>query len=222
MQGIIELTQTPRVQGEAGQRDAQARTRSCRCGSRIRPSKSGTSPQPLSGGEQLTVNTLSYQEMLRTLGMLLDAGGCDTAVIVVTPEGAEVSAPAWPHDRQWEPAALDEQSAMQRGYRSTRPSDEGPVEGLCWCLRPIGAELDVRGPGKYAVTVLQDAVRVQGPDGYERRFDTRVLRRLALDAVTRRASWPLATGSASEETTCHPNTSPMAAAQSDRRRRNRQ
>lgn len=142
------------------------------------------------------VTTLSYQEMLRTLGVMLDAAGCETAVILVTPEGAEVRAPGWPYDRQWALAALHEQSALQRGYRSTKPSDEWPVEGLRGCLRPIGAELDARGPCSYAVTVLRDAVRVQGPDGYERLLDTRVLKRLALDAVTRRATWPMACSSA--------------------------
>jgi hypothetical protein len=55
----------------------------------------------------------------------------------------------------------------------------------------VGAELDANGPARYVITVEQDTVRVQNSQGFERLFDIPALRRLALDAVSRRAAWPV-------------------------------
>ena len=144
-------------------------------------------------------DTLNCQEILRTLGMLLDTCGSETAIIVIAPDGAEVMAPNWPHDRLWTVEALEEASAVQRGLRSTRPPEAWPIEGLRWCLRLVGAELDVYGPRRYVITVEQDTVRVQTSEGYERLFDIPSLRRLALDAVSRRAAWPVVQTPGAEE-----------------------
>ncbi len=135
-------------------------------------------------------DTLTCQEILRTLGMLLDTCGSETAVIVLGPDGTEVTTPTWPHERRWTIAALEEASAVQRGLRATRPPEAWPIEGLRWCLRPVGAELDAHGPGRYVVMVDQNTVRVHDGRRYERLFDIQTLRRLALDSVSRRAAWP--------------------------------
>jgi hypothetical protein len=140
---------------------------------------------------------MTNEEILRTLGMLLDICGCDTAVLVLTPGGAEVTARGWRYDQHWSLEALQRESAIQRGCRLLKPADGWPVEGLRWCLRPIGAYLDAAGPGKYVLTVKPHAVRVQGKAGLEQTFDAPALKRLAVQAVCRRARWPLQTGAAS-------------------------
>ncbi len=42
---------------------------------------------------------LTYQEMLRSLGTLLDQAGNKTATIKLTPTGAEIAAAVWPWPR---------------------------------------------------------------------------------------------------------------------------
>jgi hypothetical protein len=136
-------------------------------------------------------DTLNYQEILRTLGMLLDSCGSETAVIMLGPECIELTAPHWPYEGRWTREALCEASAAQRALRATRPPEAWPLEGLRWCLRLVGAELDVQGPGYYVLVVEQDTVRVHDETGRARLFDIYSLRRLALDSVFRRATWPV-------------------------------
>jgi hypothetical protein len=139
------------------------------------------------------VDTVTYQEMLRTLGTLLDECGGSTAVIKVSRQGAEVVAPGWRWDREWTMVEVTAASTEQRAWR-----EKGSVEHrrinttqLRWRLRLVGAELDAAGGRPYLLTVQPDTVRVQGPNGYDRQFPTASIERRAKLAPYLRGQQPL-------------------------------
>jgi hypothetical protein len=143
---------------------------------------------PSGNGYCPPVGTLSYQEMLRALGLLLDACGCETAELVLGPRGVSVTAPNWTYRRRWTLRALQSEAARQRAQHRTEPPDAWLLAGLRWCLRPVGALLDARRPGTYTIVAMQDTLRVRSADGFACTLDIHALRRLALDAVSSRAS----------------------------------
>ncbi len=120
---------------------------------------------------------LAYQEMLRTIGALLDQLGAMTATIGLAPAGAQVSAPGWPWPRTWEPEALVAQAAAQRGLRvqprSRRLARAGRIAAR---LRVVGTALDADAAGPYLVLLDADEIQVEGRDGYQRRFARRPMR----------------------------------------------
>jgi hypothetical protein len=139
------------------------------------------------------VDTVTYQEMLRTLGTLLDECGGPTAVIKVSRQVAEVVASGWRWDREWTMVEVTAASTEQRAWR-----EKGSVEHrrinttrLRWRLRLVGAELDAAGGGPYLLTVQPDTVRVQGTKGYDRQFPTASIERRAKLAPYLRGQQPL-------------------------------
>jgi hypothetical protein len=62
-------------------------------------------------------DALSYQEILRTLGTLLDQSGSDSATLVLSAKSAAVQAPHWTWPRVWSREALQAESASQRSWR---------------------------------------------------------------------------------------------------------
>ena len=126
---------------------------------------------------------LTYQEMLRTLGTLLDDCRCTNAVIRVSPQGAEIIAPGWRGDREQTIEEIRRQSAIQRGWRAQRRTQSVHPEGLRWSLRVVGAELDAVGARSYVLTVQPDGVRVQSGERYDRHFSTSALKRRAMLAL---------------------------------------
>jgi hypothetical protein len=133
---------------------------------------------------------LTCQELLRTLGTLLDECGGERAVILLSPDGAEVISAAWRLGQQWPLDAIAAASALQRRWRVQPPERPLPPGGLRWSLRVVGAELDALGPGSYTITVRPDRVQVQSPAGYERTFDILALKRRAYLAPYRRGQFP--------------------------------
>ena len=129
---------------------------------------------------------LSYQEMLRTLGTLLDHCGSEHANIVLSPQGAEVIAATWRWQRDWTIEQIRGASTTQRGWRSRRGAPRRHPAGLRWRLRLVGAELDLVGASSYVVSLRPDAVRVQSHDGFERRIDLASLQQRAALAPTLR------------------------------------
>lgn len=123
---------------------------------------------------------LTYQEMLRTLGNLLDECKCENAMIRVSPQGAEVVAAGWNREREMTAEALRRHSSIQRGWRTQRYSPMIRPESLRWRLRAVGAELDVVGCGSCVITVDPDQVRVQSGDKYDRTFSSASLKRRAM------------------------------------------
>jgi hypothetical protein len=125
---------------------------------------------------------LTYQEMLRTLGTLLDQAGIKTATIQLDAEGAHVTAPDWPWPRAWDCAAIEAQAEAQRIWRfKPRPRRvRGPGRGAKR-LRVVGAALDVDAQAPYLLQLDGNTVRVEGRDDYRRIFEPRPLaRRLSL------------------------------------------
>src|SRR5262249_27326595 len=84
---------------------------------------------------------LHYQEMLRTIGTLLDMCRCERGILVVSPHGAEVSAPGWEYSRDWTMAGLGGVSALQKTWRGHPSAYRLPSVGHRWRLRVVGAEL---------------------------------------------------------------------------------
>jgi hypothetical protein len=120
--------------------------------------------------------SLTYQEMLRTLGTLLDHAGSKSATIELSPEGAEVTATPWPWPRQWDPAAILAQTVVQRTLRMNPRARKIPRAGrISKRLRVVGAALDVENRAPYRLTMEVNAIVVEGRDGYRREFGPRPL-----------------------------------------------
>jgi hypothetical protein len=126
---------------------------------------------------------LTYQEMLRTLGTLLDECKCENAVIRLSQQGAEIVATGWNREREMTADALRRHSSIQRGWRAQRFTAMPRPETLRWRLRAVGAELDVVGCGSCVITVDPDQVRVQSGDQYDRTFSSESLKRRAMLAL---------------------------------------
>ena len=109
--------------------------------------------------------TLSYQEVLRTVGNLLTVEKSHDACLVVSEAGVELSPATASTPRRWSMEDLRKGSARQRGWRARfQRLAEGPWQ-VGQLLRVVGADLDVRGPGPYTLTLHADAVEVRGPAG---------------------------------------------------------
>jgi hypothetical protein len=123
---------------------------------------------------------LTYQEVLRTLGTLLDQAGIKTATLKLDAEGAYVSAEGWPWPRHWDSEAIEAQANAQRmwRYKSRRGRGSGRIAKR---LRVVGAALDVDNQAPYLLMLDPGEVRVEGRDDYHRIFEQRPLaRRLRL------------------------------------------
>ena len=120
---------------------------------------------------------LTYQEMLRTLGNVLDLAGAVSATISVSPQGAQLAAPSQDPPLAWEIDALLREAAAQRNWR-LRPLPHSVPRGkrLGERLRVLGAALDGEGPGPYRISVAPTAIRAQGPAGFDRTFEPAQLR----------------------------------------------
>src|SRR6478609_4626224 len=95
----------------------------------------------------------TYQEMLRTLGALLDADGCALAVLRVSRQEAEIAAPGWRGAPMWTAEALRAAAAKQRAARALPcPPGQGPSR---WgpILRALGAHLDTLAGSRYVLTL---------------------------------------------------------------------
>jgi hypothetical protein len=125
---------------------------------------------------------LTYQEMLRTLGTLLDQAGLKTATIKLDPAGAEVTATGWPWPRAWDCEAIEAQADAQRLWRyKPRPRRVRGPGRIAKRLRVVGAALDVENQAPYVLLLDANTVRVEGRDDYRRTFEPRPLaRRLSL------------------------------------------
>jgi hypothetical protein len=138
-------------------------------------------------GPGMADDALSYQEILRTLGTLLDQSGSDSATLVLSAQGAAVQAPSWTWTRVWSREALAAESANQRSWRARpRPPQLARTGRFNRVLRVVGAALDAEGGGPYTLLVDEEQVRVRSEDGAERVFEAKPLeRRLKLAAHLR-------------------------------------
>ncbi|SRR5579884_234830 len=121
---------------------------------------------------------LTYQEILRTLGTLLDQSGSTTATIILCAESAFVQAPTWPWQPHWSRDALCLESGRQRSWRSqSRPAHMAKHGRFNSILRVVGVALDAQGGGPYTIVATEDVVRVRAADGSERTFEAKPLER---------------------------------------------
>ena len=134
---------------------------------------------------------LTFQETLRTLGMLLDQSAADSAEIVLSTTGATVrTTAAWPWLREWTAQTLADESARQRSWRADNAARQSRRDGVRWGLRTVGTELDNRGPGTYTISVHPHEVRVQAHGGYARTYTAEALDRRAVLAPHLRGQFP--------------------------------
>jgi hypothetical protein len=115
--------------------------------------------------------------MLRTIGTLLDMCRCERGILVISRQGAEVSAAGWEYSRDWTMAGLEGVSALQKTWRGQPSAYRLPSVGHRWRLRVVGAELDAVGDTAYTLTVQPETIHVQSHGTYNRTFDTTVLER---------------------------------------------
>ena len=138
------------------------------------PDQPGDTPRATTVGAPAAARrdeALTYQETLRTLGTLLDQCECEHAIILLSHQGAEVTARTWRWQREWTTDAILGASSAQRAWRSRRRDRRWRPEGLRWRLRIVGAELDAVGAGRYVITIRPEGIRVQSREGYDRTFD---------------------------------------------------
>jgi hypothetical protein len=140
--------------------------------------------------------SLTYQEALRVLATLLEQCQEGRALLRLSPQGAEAAAPGWRWPREWTPDMLREEAARQARDRSQQRYEHQRADRLSACLRVLGAELDQQGIGFFILTVLPDAVHVQGQGGYEQVFEMEALKRRARQVAIRRRPGPEAHGQA--------------------------
>jgi hydroxymethylpyrimidine/phosphomethylpyrimidine kinase len=153
-----------------------------------------TDPAPAAAPSEPTVAAppLRYEEMLRTVGQMLDETGDDLAVLDVWPHGVVIQGVGRRgyHEIQLnEIQLLSRQRAQQRGTGPARDPLTAPPR-FEWVLRVVGAELDKAGESRYGVTVSRESVTVAGAEGYNRTFDSEMLAQLLRAAIQRRRPQP--------------------------------
>ncbi|HZS02239.1 MAG TPA: bifunctional hydroxymethylpyrimidine kinase/phosphomethylpyrimidine kinase [Chloroflexota bacterium] len=136
---------------------------------------------------------LKYEELLRTVGQMLDDSGDDLAVLDLWSHGVVIQSVgrSGPHEIQLSEIELESRRrAQQRGQGGRQDPHSGPPR-FEWVLRVVGAALDeAGGQSRYGLTVSRDRVSVEGAEGYHREFDAAELARLLGEAVQRRRTAP--------------------------------
>jgi hypothetical protein len=123
---------------------------------------------------------LSCQEILRTLGGVLDSCGSTVAVIEIAPSGARVAADLASVSEDWSLEALVQESERQRRHRASPDAALTPwARRIGWQLRLVGAALDLVGPGPYTIMARPEEVFVFNKQGYRRGFRHTALERRA-------------------------------------------
>jgi hypothetical protein len=119
----------------------------------------------------------TYQEMLRTVGSLLDQAGSNLALVDIYPARVRVMATGPFGEQVLSIRYLSDCIAVQRELRGrTPPRDPTDLNRLSPVLRAVGAELDRQGQPRYRLAVTKGAVVIEGSRGYRRT--------LALDVLT--------------------------------------
>jgi hypothetical protein len=138
-------------------------------------------PRPL-GAERPT-----YEEMLRTVGSLLDQAGSNLALVDIYPSRVRVMATGPFGEQVLSIRYLADCIAVQRELRGrTPPRDPKDVSRLSPVLRAVGAELDRQQQPRYRLAVTQGAVVIEGSKGYRRTLALDVLADLLDAALGRR------------------------------------
>ncbi|MBX5490465.1 MAG: hypothetical protein IRZ14_04855 [Chloroflexi bacterium] len=130
---------------------------------------------------------LKYEEMLRTVGAVLDQTGDDLAVLDVWPHGVMFQSVGRSGRHEMALPEIQRVSQERQALRGTGTSST--PEGLPrfeWVLRVVGAELDRVQQSRFGLTVSRSRVIVEGAEGYQRTFEADELTVLMREAVARR------------------------------------
>jgi hydroxymethylpyrimidine/phosphomethylpyrimidine kinase len=132
---------------------------------------------------------LKYEELLRTVGQMLDDSGDDLAVLDLWSHGVVIQSVgrSGAHEIQLSEIEIESRRrAERRGQGSAHDPAAGPPR-FEWVLRVVGAELDeAGGQSRYGLTVSRDSVSVEGAEGYHREFDAATLAEMLHEAIQRR------------------------------------
>jgi hydroxymethylpyrimidine/phosphomethylpyrimidine kinase len=136
---------------------------------------------------------LKYEELLRTVGQMLDDSGDNLAVLDLWSHGVVIQSVGrrGPHEIQLSEIEVESRRRAQRRGQGTAHDPLAGPPRFEWVLRVVGAELDEAAPqSRYGLTVSRDSVSVDGAEGYHREFDAATLTRLLHDAIQRRGAPP--------------------------------
>ena len=129
----------------------------------------------------------SYQEMLRTVGAILDEAGSNLALIHVSPRHVRVLAVGPYGEHVLSIRYLAHCIDVQRQLRGQLPPrDPVDLTRLAPVLRAVGAELDRQQQPRYDLAVTQGAVIIEGSRGYRRTLAFDVLAELLEAAIRSR------------------------------------
>jgi hypothetical protein len=118
----------------------------------------------------------TYQEMLRTVGALLDQAGSNLALVDVYPSRVRVLATGPFGEQVLSIRYLSDCIAVQRELRGrTPPRDPTDLNRLSPVLRAVGAELDRQAQPRYRLAVTKGAVVIEGSRNYRRTLSLDVL-----------------------------------------------
>ena len=128
-----------------------------------------------------TPASLSYQEILRTIGEVLDVAGSTVRVIHLEPGDVRLSADRANVPEDWSMDALvaDTERQRQRREAGVAPTDTPWARLMGWQLRLVGAALDVAEPGPYTMVARPEEILVFNAQGYYRPFRHAALERRA-------------------------------------------
>ncbi len=129
----------------------------------------------------------TYQEMLRTVGTLLDQAGSNLALIEIHPSRVRVMATGPFGEQVLSIRYLSGCISVQRELRGrTSSRDPADLTRLSPALRAVGAELDRQQQPRYRLAVTKGAVIIEGSHGYRRTLALDVLTALLEGALGRR------------------------------------
>jgi hypothetical protein len=130
----------------------------------------------------------TFEEMLRTVGALLDQAGSSLALVDIHPTRVRVLATGPFGEQVLSIRYLADCIAVQRELRGrTPPRDPTDLSRLSPVLRAVGAELDRQAQPRYRLAVTKGAVVIEGSKGYRRTLSLDVLTALLEGALGRRS-----------------------------------
>ena len=143
--------------------------------------------RPLQVRPPTAQDRLTYQEMLRAVGSLLDQAGSTLALVDVYPSRVRVMATGPFGEQVLSSRYLSDCVAVQRALRGGMPPrDPTDLTRLSPVLRAVGAELDRQAQPRYRLAVTKGAVLIQGSRGYRRTLTLDVLAALLAAAIGHR------------------------------------
>ena len=133
---------------------------------------------------------ISYEEMLRTVGGVLDETHCDRAALEITRQAIVVQTMGRAERQELPEIEQQSHERAQRRGRGTEPSVAAALARFEWVLRVVGTELDREGHPRYSLTVDREHVTVEAAEGSRRVFDRDALAELVRQAIQRRRPAP--------------------------------